>query len=290
MKCLPVFGALAAVCLAEAQIPEIQVHFDLTGSLRFSADHPNLCQFYDVMGRPSILSLAFYTQQGFRAYAAEKLQPLPGDSSNDPFDEYYFEDEGIWRVGKQYLPFGSGRILHESAIAARGDTNQVLEHVPFSFAVCNSGDGFESGASGRIGSMLGFSFAFGRHFGIAATSLDDIRRPEDAPGQGRGWKEALGVDASHRFDKWTVRAEAVDLQLGETSLDKNLAVFETSASVDFGKGVICTLALSRVEPDRTDFYRVSATVLIVKHLSFEPMIRFSDSGLYDIAAQIRVKF
>lgn len=283
-------GLSLAASFARAQIPDIQVHLDVTLSLRGANDTPSLFQFYDVMGRPSILGLSFYTQQGFRAYAAEKLQPLPGDATNDPFDEYYFEDEGIWRVGKQYLPFGSGKILHESALAARGDTNLILENVPIAIALSDGGDGFERGVTGRIGSMIGASIAYGRHFGIAATSLDDIRRPEDAPGTGRGWMEAFGVDASKRFDRWTVRAEAVNFQKGETPLDSNTTLFESAATFEPVRGISTTLTVTREMPDRVDFFRLSGAFAVIKRVTFEPMIRYRNGSLYDIVAQVRVRF
>ena len=289
MKLAVVLGAVAASCLAVAQIPDIQLHLDITGSLRVQNSSPSLFQFYDVMGRPSIASLSFYTQQGFRAYASEKLQPLPGDSTSDPFDEYYFEDEGIWRIGKQYLPFGTGKILHESALAVRGDTNLIIEGVPMTAAICDGGNGFESGVIGRIGSMLGASLALGRHFGIAATSLDDIRLPEDAPGEGRGWKEAFGLDASRRLAHWTFRAEAISFQDGETAIDTNTSVYELAASLDPVHGESTTFAWSRQSPNRKDFYRIQGSYEIVKHVTFEPMIRFRDGSLFDLTAEIRIK-
>jgi hypothetical protein len=290
VKRLLALACLLASCLAGAQIPDIQLHLDVTGSFRVENYKPSLFQFYDVMGRPSIVAISFYTQQGFRAYAAEKLQPLPGDFVSDPFDEYYFEDEGIWRVGKQYLPFGSGRILHESALAARGDTNLIVENVPISFALCDGGGGFDSGVIGRVGSMIGASFAVGRHFGVAATSLDDIRRPEDAPGEGRGWRQAFGLDAARRVSHWTFRAEAVSFQRGETALDETTNVMELSATLDPKRGESTTFAWTREMPNRQDFYRIGGAFAVIKRVTFEPMIRFRDGSLYDLVAQIRVRF
>ncbi len=290
MKPFAVALGLVASAAAFCQVPTVQLHLDLTGSLRIQQTSTSLFQFYDVMGRPSIVSLSFFTQQGFRVYAAEKLQPLPGDSSNDPFDEYYVEDEGIWRVGKQYLPFGSGHMLHESALAVRGDTSLILENVPIAIAFCNGGNGYESGFTGRIGSVIGASLAWGRHFGIAATSFDDIRKPEDAPGQSRGWKEAFGLDASRRLQHWTVRAEAISLQGAETPADFNRYVFDVSAALNPVKGETTTFGWSRQTPDRHDFYRIQGAYEIVKHVTFEPMIRFRDGTLFDLTAQVRIKF
>ena len=275
---------------ATAQIPDIKIHLDLTASLRVQQNSTSLFQFYSVMGRPSTVSLSFYTQQGFRAFISEKLQRLPGETNGDPFDEYYFEDEGIWRVGKQYLPFGSGRILHESVLAVRGDTNLIVEGVPASFAICDGGKGYQSGVVSRIGSMIGVSAAVGRHFGIAATSLDDLRRPEDAPGQGRGYRDAFGADASRRLAHWTFRAEAIKFQMSESPLDRDFSVFELSAALNPARGESTNFAWTRQAPRRKDFYRVSGSYEIAKHVSFEPMIRFRDGSLFDLTAEVRLRF
>ncbi len=289
MRTAFVVGAAAMTCLASAQIPDIHVHLDATISLRNENNGPSSVEFYDYQGRPSIASIYFYTQQGFKAYVAEKLQQMPKDPGNDPFDEYYFEDEGIWRVGKQYLPFGSGRILHESALAARGDTNLIIEGVPISVALCDGGDGFQRGVTGRIGSMIGASFALGRHFGIASTALDDVRLPDQAPGEGHGWKQAFGVDAARRIGHWTLRAEAVNFQDGETASDMNNTIVELGAGLDPKKGESINFAWTDQLPNRQEFWRVSGTFAMAKGVAFEPMLRFRNSSLYDLVASIRIR-
>jgi len=290
VKRIVVACVLAACSSAWGQIPDIKVHFDATFSYVVRPNATPFVNFFDIMGRPSILALSFYTEQGFRVYVAEKLQHIPGDQSNDLFDEYYVEDEKIWRVGKQYLPFGSGRMLHESALAVRGDTNLIVEGLPVSFALCEAGQGLDSGVVGRLGSMIGLSVAYGQNFGTAGTSLTEVRRPEDAPGPGHGWKEAFGMDASRRiFDHWTVRAEGISFREGETTADKDTAVFDFSVSLDPKKGQSYTLAWSQIVPDRHDFWRLGGAFALSKNVSFEPMIRFRDGDLYDLTAEIRVR-
>src|SRR5207253_1549758 len=119
---------------------------------------------------------------------SQKFAKIPNDPDRDLLDQYYLEDEGIWRIGKQYLPFGSGRFLHESVLAVRGDTQLVLEGLPIVAAAVDNGKGRQRGFVGRIGSRLGLSFALGSHFGINATSFTLVRRPEDSPGVGHGYK------------------------------------------------------------------------------------------------------
>ncbi len=280
----------AAAALAGAQIPSLVVHLDVTGSLSGEPDSPTLFQFYDIMGRPSIASLQFYTPQEFRIYVAEKIEPIPGDAPGDPFDQYYIEDEGIWRVGKQYLPFGSGKILHESAIAAQGETDLISHNIPVSLAICDSGLNLESGVVGRVGSLIGVSFAVGRHFGIAGTSLDDIRHPEDAPGEGRGWRDVFGADATRRFGKWTFRAEALTLQQAETSQDEDTTVLEGAGTYQFKPGYSAGFSVTQSSPAQQYFYRASGEFKIVRGLTFEPSIRFRNGELYDVAAQLRIRF
>ncbi len=282
-------GFCLASSLASAQIPDIRANLDLTFSYRVQPGRAPYANFYSYTGRPSILGLSFYTEQGFRALVSEKLQRIPGDPNSDLFDEYYLEDERIWRIGKQYLPFGSGRLLRESALAAKGDTNLIFEGLPLSIAICDSGKGLDSGVIGRLGSVIGFSVAVGRHFGASGTALTTVRRPEDAPGQGFGWKQAYGIDAARRIGHLLFRAEAISLRYGETPVDKDTAVFDFSVSLDPKRGESMTIGWSRILPAHDDYIRLAGSFAIVKNLSFEPSIRFKNNRLFEISAELRIK-
>ncbi len=290
MKIVFVACGILAASAGYAQIPDVKIHLDATFSYRIQNSGKPLANFYDVLGRPSTLSLWFYTEQGFRAFVAEKLQHVPGDRDTDLFDEYYLEDERIWRVGKQYLPFGAGIILHESAVAARGDTNLIVEGLPVSVALCDAGQGLDNGVIGRLGSMIGISSAYGRNFGTAGTSLANVRRPEDAPGPNHGWKEAFGLDATRRLSThWTLKTEAVNFRRGETALDKDCTVFDFGITLSPKRGESTTLAWSRIQPDRKDFLRLSGSYSLSKNIAFEPTVRFRNASLFDISAEIRVR-
>ena len=287
-------GAVACVTLicgsAAAQIPDIKFHLDATFSYRITPDGIPLTKFYDVLGRPSTLGLSFYTEQGFRVLVTQKLQHLPGELATDIFDEYYIEDEKIWKVGKQYLPFGSGKILRDSAVAARGDTNLILEGLPISIAYCDSGKGLDSGIIGRVGSAFGLSLAVGENFGASGSSLTDVRRPEEAPGPRHGWKQVIGLDGAHRLNShWSLRAEGVFLRRGETAIDPDLDIFEFGVAFDPKKGENASLTLTRLQPDRQDFIRLAFSHSLSKNISLEPMIRYRNSSLFDISLQLRIR-
>lgn len=284
-------GSLSMVCIsAYAQIPDIKFHLDATFNYRLTPDGIPLAKFYDVLGRPSTLGLSFYTEQGFRVFVTQKLQHLPGELATDLFDEYFIEDEKIWKVGKQYLPFGSGKILRDSALAARGDTNLILEGLPISVAICDSGKGLDNGVVGRMGSAFGLSLALGENFGTSGTALTSVRRPEDAPGPGHGWKEAVGLDGSHRLNsRWSVRAEGVFLRRGETALDRDTDIFEMGVSYDPKRGESTSLTFSRLQQDQSSFLRLAGSYALSKNISFEPMVRYRNSSLFDISVELRIR-
>ncbi|MDR3689082.1 MAG: hypothetical protein P4L46_06860 [Fimbriimonas sp.] len=290
MKRIAVALGLACCGSTWAQIPDIRVRLDATISYIMQPHTTPLVNFYDVMGRPSILGLSFFTDQGFRVNVTEKLQHIPGDAGNDLFDEYYIEDENIWRVGKQYLPFGGGHVLHESAVAVRGDTNLIVEGLPVTMAFCDSGNGLDYGLIGRLGSTVGVSAAVGRNFGTAGTSLTDVRRPEDAPGKGHGWKQVFGLDASKRFlGHWSLRAEAVSFRYGETSSDRDTAVLDVGLSLDPKRSESTTLAWSQIAPDHHNYWRLGGSYAMSRNVTFEPMIRFRGDSLFQVVAQVRIR-
>src|SRR5688572_31745900 len=106
---------------------------DVNPHFRINADGDSNFRWYDPLGKHSTVGLSMILEPGFRVVVTEKLQRMPTD--NDQLDEYYIEDEGNWRVGKQYLPFGRQTLLHESVQGGRVDTNLIIEGLPISFAV-----------------------------------------------------------------------------------------------------------------------------------------------------------
>jgi len=274
--------------LASAQIPDVRFHLDLTGALVAVDNGPAKLELYDNLGRTSTLNLTFFLEPGLRAYASERIQQIENDPSRDPMEEYSVEDPGSWRVGKQFLPFGSGQILRDNVLAARGDTNLVFENLKITAAVCDGGSGLEQGVVARIGNRLGFSAAVGDHFGIAPTSLDFIRLPEDTPGAGRGWKQAYGIDASHKSGIFTTRADGVLLESGDTPMDRDTALSDISESILPNKYQSLTLGWTHDDENGIDFYRVVGTVQFTKTTTFAPMVRFRDGKLYDFTLELRV--
>lgn len=283
-----ILGLLPVAALA--QTANVKIKIDATLCSRSEQYGPNSMRLYSTLGRPSTLGLSFYLEAGLRAYASQRLERIHGDPDRDLLDEYYIEDEGIWRLGKQYLPFGSGNILRENVNAARGDTNLIVEGIPVSVALCDGGPGLQRGLIGRVGGNIGFSAAIGSHWGIAPTALTYVRRPEDSPGKGSGWKNAWGADIYRKSGIFLLRGEGVLLRSPERpgSPDMNIGDFSATLEPDRYRSV--TFGWTRLTPHRADYYRLMGTFWVSKGVVFEPMLRYLDSKLYDVSLSVRVRF
>ncbi len=276
--------------LAHGQVPDVRIKLDATVSYSSVAHGVNSFRLYNPLGRLSTAGLVFFLEPGLRAYISEKLDRPSADADKSLLDEYYIEDEGIWRLGKQYLPFGSGQILRESVQAARGDTNLIVEGLPVSVAYCDSGRGLQRGIVGRIGSWLGASFAIGRHFGINSTALDLVRRPEDAPGEGRGYGQAFGADITRHSGIFTTRGEFVMLREGATNLDPDMRIYDVSLTSDPSRYQSVTAGWTLRAPDRAEFLRVMGSFFVYTGVRVEPMVRYRDGKFYDLTLSVRLKF
>lgn len=285
-----VFGLLCLVGIAHAQVPDVRVRGDIGLTFRFIDRARFTTRFYDPLGRPSVLGLSLYLEPGFRLVIGQRLERIPGTPS-DPLDEVYVEDEGNWRVGRQYIPFGTGRLISESANALRADTNLIFEGVPIAFAAFDNGKGYAQGYAVRVGGPnLGASVAYGDSIGASGTSLGVVRYPGDAPGRGRGWDLALGANISRRIGRFDTVAETVFLRNGQTALDGDLSVLDVSLGYRLLNRYNVLFGYSRAFERQQDFYRLSGTLPLEQRVSLEPLLRFRNGGFYDFAVTLRIRF
>jgi hypothetical protein len=280
---------LGLIAAASAQAPDVRVRVNLLYSLRSDSNGQAIARFYDVLGRRATVGLTTILESGFRLSVSQRFQRIANDPDTELFDEYFIEDEGSWRVGKQYAPFGSGRILREPIVAARGDTGLVFENVPVTVAVAQDVPGLPYGVVGRIGSKIGVSFAVGRFFGSGATSLNFIRKPEESPGRGRGYKQVFGVDASPRIGSVIIRTEAAYFRAGEDELDRDSLLLDLSSSFRVAESSL-VIGVSHLSQPRATVGRFSAGFALSREAGLESLIRFSENGFYDASINLTVRF
>lgn len=278
---------LAVPALSFAQSPDVVVRLDVNPNYQIDSGGVSRFRWYDPLGKHSTVGISMILEPGFRLLVTERLQRMPGD--DDQLDEWYLEDEGNWRVGKQYLPFGRQGILRESALAARVDTNLVIEGLPIALAACDAGPGRQRGLTGRLGGRIGLSFAVGSRFGAQGTSLGVVRDPDLAPGEGRGYRQVIGLDFWRRLGSWRVQGEAAFFRAGQTSLDKDMSVTDLQFSQGRATLNTFTLGWSRDWAAVGDIYRAQAHVLMARSLWLEPILRFKGDRFFDFAVSLRAK-
>lgn len=291
MKAALIAALAGFAAIGYAQVPDLFINIDARMQFLTQKEGPTYIRFYDNLGRHSTASVTFFTEIGFTGFVSQKFERIPHDADHDQLDQYYVEDEGLWRLGKQYLPFGAGRFLHESALAARGDLQWWREDLPITIALCDSGPGRQRGVVGRIGSRLGFSFAVGSHFGINGTSFDLIRRPEDSPGVGHGYRQVFGIDyAKNAGDLFEIGGEAVLVRGGHTPTDRDDFMFDVYGKLKADPNRTLTLGWTRDNAQAADIYRAMGQFVVSRNLVVEPMVRYKAGGLYDAAVTMHFKF
>jgi len=292
MKLCLVFVSLGAItCQCPAQLTDTRFKADISLTYVNATQSSPEANFYTPLGRYSTFGLRSEFTAGFSGFISQRLQRIPGDADLELFDEYYVEDEGFWRLGKQYVPFGGGTLIRESVRAARGDNNLILEGIPVAIAIVDSGTDRQSGIIGRIGGKsAGFSFAVGRHFGINASSLATIRKVEDSPGPGRGWRRAFGFDVNRKFKKLVLKIDAVVLSGGETENDLDLQVGDFFASYDVYKRVQISAGVSLIRGQSDTFTRAAIAYTAYKGVTVESMIRHNNRQFVDFSVTLRTRF
>jgi len=290
MKWLVSGRLLAMAGGATPQAPDVVINLDARLNYRTAPESPNTQRLYDELGNYSIVSLGFKLEPGFKVYVGQKLQRFSGGHDDDLLDEYYVEDEGIWRVGKQYVPFGANRLVRESVLAARGDTNLLIEGIPVRFAYCQGGGGKQEGFVGRVGGRIGFSAFIGDHFGIDGTSFGLIRRPESASGRGRGYGQAYGVDMSKGNGPLMFTFEGVAFrQPSKDELDHAFEAYDLSCTYTPSKYQTYILGWTRKTNPNDDIIRLQASIFATRNVFIEPMLRYRDGKTYDLNIAIRVR-
>lgn len=273
---------------ASAQIPDVKLHLDAVAAYRDNSLRNTRIRYYSSFGQFSTVALQFELEPGFTAFLSQKLERIPGDHDNNSIDEGYVEDPGIWRIGKQYLPFGTGNILKESVYSVRTDTQLVLEQLPIRVAYCDAGDGRQQGVVARLGTNVGMSLAIGEHFGINGTSLTQIRRPEDAR-LNSGYRRAFGMDAGLNYGAFGVVGEAVILREGESPVDVDRSIFDLSATFRQRSYLVFSFGFTHEVTSNWNTFRALAEVEMTENLSARPYVRMRNGGIWDAGFELRIK-
>ncbi len=280
--------SLAGVVVAQA--PDVKIKGDLSLGMTSSNDFSLGAKSYTPLGRYSTISLQAMLPIGLKVFLSERSGTITNDTDRDSFDEYYVEDPGLWRVGKQYLPFGGGGFFRQTVLAARVDSKLLIDGLPVSVAFVDGGKGHQYGIVGRIGGRgLGLSFCLGSHWGINSTALSLTQSMEAPEGVGNGWKQAFGFDIGRRTGKLNYRTEILLLREAEgTSVDKELGDFQIS--YDLGHKHSALFGVSKSFGETNLQFRFGGTYNAAKGVQLESLYRTTNGQFRDFSVFLRFRF
>lgn len=275
--------------LVFGQTPDVQVKADLGPSFRNENGGGSSAHWFDPFGHHSTIALQFTLEPGLRAYVSQKIERIRHDGDSSQIDESYVEDAGVWRAGKQYLPFGQLRVMRESVVAVRSDTELFLRVLPMAVAACDGGHGHQRGVVGRIGSdSVGMSFALGQHFGISGTSLTQIRLPDESPGMGRGYDRVFGIDAKRSIGPVAFAGEFVALRGGERGASDR-DVLDLTATLAPAVTRSVTLGYSIGTDPGIQSMRLQGSFMMAPNVWLEPWLRTRNGQVFDTGVSLRVR-
>ncbi len=282
--------AIAYACAVPAQQPQVSVNLDLWPTVRADRDGKFRFHWYDDTGHHSVVSVTMLTEVGFRAFVSQRLELIAGDADNEYLNEFYVEDTGYWRVGKQLIPFGLESLERELVTAARADTRFALGGWPLKIAWCGGNIGLPTGYVARVGRSLGLSIASGRHFGVSGLAFQELRRPEDSPGRGRGYREMYGADLTHRVGRLRLEAEWVRTRRGHSAedVDNDYALARLVYTLSGEQSVALTLAHDF--DAGSDHYRLRHSLLVHDRLEAFQQLRWREASITEASLGLRIRF
>jgi hypothetical protein len=267
--------------MAGAQQPQVSLNVDLWPNVRIAREGPSMFRWYDDAGHHSTVSVTLLTEVGFQAFVSQRIQRITDDTDNELLNEYYVEDTGYWRVGKQILPFGLRSLEREFVRAARIDTTLAVGGWPVQAAWCDGGNGKPTGFVGRIGGPIGLSIAHGDHFGISGSAFNEVRRPEDGLPLGAGQRQLLGADARQTIGRWELAAEWVRTRLGHTSADADNDYVLLRATCSLGGGQSVSMAWGRDVGLHEDSLRLRVAIDTGNGVFFVPQVRWRAGEVFE---------
>lgn len=244
---------------------------------------------YDDQGHFSTFSLQASTTQGFRIFVSERLERPGHDPDRDSLEEYFIEDPGVWKIGKQFLRFGLGHILRDNALSVRSDQEIAAWGLPITFMAADSGVGLPQGVIVSVGANFGVSAAVGRNFSVSPTSLLAVRLPDASPGAGHGYRRAYGAWYQDERSGSGFWLETATLQEGETGAEPSNFIVAAGADYTPFPGKTFSVGYAHDALQRADFFSASATYRINRSMTLLPYVRLKNGQLYDACIAIAWK-
>lgn len=215
------------------QTPRVSLSADLIPQIKWQENSSATLRLYDDRGHFSRIRLGLTLENGWHLRVYQKLARIPQDPDQSFLDEAYLEKPGDWRIGKQYISMGAGRLIRESVMSAQVSTFIAFMSLPASISYVDNGPRRQRGVLIRIGENLSVSAARGEHFGLNSTAMTPLRSPEEALSRGRGWRTLYNLSILQKAGGWTASAELTKLQGAHSPEDKDSDILDVYVSYQF---------------------------------------------------------
>ncbi|MBV6457009.1 MAG: hypothetical protein HONBIEJF_00114 [Fimbriimonadaceae bacterium] len=285
-----IVAAFGSVLKVSGQTPDFKLNLELRPTVRSQVNDRTTIRWYDHRGRASNVSLTLNLEPGYIARIVQRLHRVDTDADPELSEEYYIEDPGRWRVGKQLMPFGSETILREYARGAGLTTNLVFDDIPVRIAAGDNGRQKLRATFARIGDQLGISVAVGNHIGVAGTSFTQFRAPELSAGVGRGWKQAYGADLRTTRGPVTIDLEFIALRSGETNLDLDSNLSLAQISYRINPLAVVSVAWVRDWLGKKDGALLEGRLIVSDKIEAVGFVRIEDGRRRESGAGLVIRF
>lgn len=284
-----ILALACAATSASAQVASLKATLDLHLVYQQLGSEQSTFHTYTPQGQFSLFVLTAQTYQGFKIYVSQPLERVSNDPDRDSLQNYYIEDPGVWRVGKQFMKFGAGEIIRDNALAVRSD--QVISNwgLPISVIACSSGRYLPTGVIVNIGGNYGVSVAVGENFSISTTSLLNVRLASDSPGLGNGYRRIY--DAWYRVNvpHYQYWIEAAALRQGNSALATDDFVSSTGVTFFADANRSFTFSISHDSAQRADFFALASQFKLSKNVSLSPFVRFKNGNMFDASLSLNIQ-
>lgn len=283
--------ACLACAWANGQTPEVSIFADLRFSILREGSNNLVVRLYDPNGKPSTIGFRMILETGNRAMISQKLQNISSSADPSGLDEMWIESTGVWRIGKQYIPFGNRSLVNETVPAVRIDTQLLFQEAPISIAYADAGEGRTRGFTARIGREIGLSLAVGDHFAIQGGTLTPMRPPSAAPGKGRGYELMYGADANISLGSFILNLEYVAFRKGETIQDVEMDVTDIRLTWFLPNSANSyTVGWAKDWANDKSSFRLQGDFNVSERVILSPYFRFNRSTLEDFGVFARIRF
>ncbi|MBL8059931.1 MAG: hypothetical protein JNK63_04345 [Chthonomonas sp.] len=280
---------LFACALAHAQMPDFSIYTDLRMQVH-SSEGDVRPRLFDPFARISTVRLAMIFEGFYRLSLSERFTRIPSDNSSNQLEHFYVELPGVWRLGHLDTKFGRGWLIREYGLGGEFNTNLLIDNLPITIAAIDDGGSRSRGVIGRVGGKVGLSFGSGHHLAASGTSLAAIRRPEEAPGLGRGYDLLFGLDAAASWRDFRVLFEYAGLRRGSSPLDEDEDVLDLEFAYRKNERTPeFKLGYARALQARTDHLRAEVEMPIDDKLSLTGQFRV-DRGSKLLAFGVHFRF